>query len=282
MPRDWRISPHSETVSTSRGWSAVAGLAARQHGVVGLEQLRRSGIAAATVRTWVARHRLVPHVHRRLRRRACGAAARRTPARGGARLRRRGGALTRIGCRSLGDQAKRGSRHRCDGAHPDRSRAGRAANSLRRAAAAGRDDRRRRRALHDRWSHAARSGGRPPRARTRRCHRDERAPRAAGPERRRDPARPTSTVDAAPGGCAGRSPCLDPELVRARSETEARFYCLCVDAGLPRPLVNRPVGQGERSYEADLHWPAARVILEVDSPYHDTTAARIRDRARDD
>jgi hypothetical protein len=75
--------------------------------------------------------------------------------------------------------------------------------------------------------------------------------------------------------------CFDPELVRARSEAEARFYCLCVDAGLPRPLVNRPVGQGERSYEADLHWPAARVILEVDSRYHDTTAARIRDRARD-
>jgi hypothetical protein len=75
---------------------------------------------------------------------------------------------------------------------------------------------------------------------------------------------------------------FDPELIRVRSETEARFYCRCVDAGLPRPLVNRLVAAGERTYEVDLHWPEARVILEVDSPYHDTTAARLRDRERDE
>jgi len=74
---------------------------------------------------------------------------------------------------------------------------------------------------------------------------------------------------------------FDPELVRARSETEARFYCRCLDAGLPKPLVNRLVEAGARAYEVDLHWPEARVILEVDSPYHDTRAARIRDPRRD-
>jgi very-short-patch-repair endonuclease len=74
---------------------------------------------------------------------------------------------------------------------------------------------------------------------------------------------------------------FDPELIRARSEPEARFYCLCVDAGLPRPLVNRRVDVGQECFEVDLLWREQRVILEVDSAFHDTTAAKIRDRARD-
>lgn len=74
---------------------------------------------------------------------------------------------------------------------------------------------------------------------------------------------------------------FDPELIRTRSEPEARFYCLCVDAGLPRPLVNRRVDVGRECFEVDLLWRDQRVILEVDSPFHDTTAAKIRDRARD-
>ncbi len=74
---------------------------------------------------------------------------------------------------------------------------------------------------------------------------------------------------------------FDAELIRTRSESEARFYCACVEAGLPRPLVNRLVSVGEAAFEVDLHWAPARLILEVDSAFHDTTAAKARDRARD-
>ncbi|UJA20893.1 DUF559 domain-containing protein [Thermoleophilia bacterium SCSIO 60948] len=45
-------------LSAAERWPAVARLASRQHGVVGLEQLRRLGIAGSTVRTWVERGRL--------------------------------------------------------------------------------------------------------------------------------------------------------------------------------------------------------------------------------
>src|SRR3954468_14147684 len=59
MPADWPISLHSAAFSAARGWGAAADLSARQHGVVTLGQLRRSGVAPATVRSWVARKRLV-------------------------------------------------------------------------------------------------------------------------------------------------------------------------------------------------------------------------------
>jgi very-short-patch-repair endonuclease len=74
---------------------------------------------------------------------------------------------------------------------------------------------------------------------------------------------------------------FDAEVVRARTETEARFFHLCVDNGLPAPRVNRFVDAGGSRYEVDCHWSAARLIVEVDSPYHDTTAARKRDPLRD-
>jgi very-short-patch-repair endonuclease len=74
---------------------------------------------------------------------------------------------------------------------------------------------------------------------------------------------------------------FDAEVVRARTETEARLFHLCIDNGFPPPQVNRFVDAGSERYEVDFQWPAARLIVEVDSPYHDSTAARKRDAIRD-
>jgi hypothetical protein len=63
-----------------------------------------------------------------------------------------------------------------------------------------------------------------------------------------------------------------------RSGLEVRFLALCNDHGLPRPLVNTMI----EGYEVDCCWPAARVIVEVDTHrYHGTRAAFERDRERD-
>ena len=74
---------------------------------------------------------------------------------------------------------------------------------------------------------------------------------------------------------------FDAEVLRARSEPEARLFHLVVERGLPRPLVNRPVIANGTEYEVDLHWPDARLVVEVDSSFHDTQAARARDARRD-
>lgn len=74
---------------------------------------------------------------------------------------------------------------------------------------------------------------------------------------------------------------FDAEVLRARTETEARFYHLCVDHDLERPRVNRLIDCGSESFEVDFHWPEHRLIVETDSPYHDTTAALKRDFHRD-
>jgi very-short-patch-repair endonuclease len=74
---------------------------------------------------------------------------------------------------------------------------------------------------------------------------------------------------------------FNAEVLRARTESEARFFHLCIHHRLPAPLVNRFVDTGTERYEVDCQSPHARLIVEVDSPYHDTTAARIRDAARD-
>jgi very-short-patch-repair endonuclease len=74
---------------------------------------------------------------------------------------------------------------------------------------------------------------------------------------------------------------FNAEVLRARTESEARLFHLCVDEGLPAPLVNRLVDAGPERFEVDCHWPHARLVVEVDSPYHDTTAAGVRDAARD-
>ena len=78
---------------------------------------------------------------------------------------------------------------------------------------------------------------------------------------------------------------FDPEVLRCRSETEARFFHLCREriclGDIPMPLVNRKLPGRLRDYEADFHWPGAKLIVETDSPYHDTAEAQIRDASRD-
>jgi Protein of unknown function (DUF559) len=66
-----------------------------------------------------------------------------------------------------------------------------------------------------------------------------------------------------------------------RSALEARLLHLCLDAGLPRPQVNRYDGVRE----SDFRWPDRRLIVEVDSwTFHGRTRRafdgdRVRDRA---
>ena len=62
-------------------------------------------------------------------------------------------------------------------------------------------------------------------------------------------------------------------LDRCRSDAEAWAVALIADAGLAAPDVNERVA-GE---EADLSWPAARLIVELDGPsYHVLRDADIR------
>jgi very-short-patch-repair endonuclease len=67
-----------------------------------------------------------------------------------------------------------------------------------------------------------------------------------------------------------------------RSELEARFRALVVDAGLPMPELNRRIDLASLVIEADAVWREARLIVELDGyAYHRTQAAFERDRARD-
>jgi very-short-patch-repair endonuclease len=63
-----------------------------------------------------------------------------------------------------------------------------------------------------------------------------------------------------------------------RSELERRFFALCREAGLPRPMVNTLV----EGYEVDFYWPDIRLVAELDSfESHGTRRAFERDRERD-
>ena len=64
-----------------------------------------------------------------------------------------------------------------------------------------------------------------------------------------------------------------------RSALEARLLQLCLDAGLPRPQVNRHDG----TRESDFRWPDHRLVVEVDSwTFHGRTRRAFdADRARD-
>jgi len=64
---------------------------------------------------------------------------------------------------------------------------------------------------------------------------------------------------------------------RTRSRGEARFLRFCADNDLPIPLVNVPL----LDYEADFFWPRQRLVVEVDSDYHDSPRARRSDARRD-
>jgi very-short-patch-repair endonuclease len=63
-----------------------------------------------------------------------------------------------------------------------------------------------------------------------------------------------------------------------RSELEERFLELVRAAGLPQPRVNARL----HGYEVDFHWPAERLVVEVDgADVHATRRAVHRDRERD-
>lgn len=65
---------------------------------------------------------------------------------------------------------------------------------------------------------------------------------------------------------------------RTRSEAERRLLDLIRTAALPEPQVNARVA----GFEVDLHWPDARVVVEVDGfGFHASRAAFERDRRRD-
>jgi hypothetical protein len=55
---------------------------------------------------------------------------------------------------------------------------------------------------------------------------------------------------------------------------------LLLDAGFEHPDVNAPMKVGDDIYKPDLRWPAQRLVLEVDSPWHDDPAARRDDADR--
>jgi very-short-patch-repair endonuclease len=67
-----------------------------------------------------------------------------------------------------------------------------------------------------------------------------------------------------------------------RSELEERFHAFLVRSGLPRPEVNANLRIGDRWIECDFAWSAGSLIAELDGhAFHATAAAYERDRARD-
>lgn len=69
---------------------------------------------------------------------------------------------------------------------------------------------------------------------------------------------------------------------RTRSELEREALRFCRDFGIPRPHANRLVHVGAERVEADLLWPQARLIVEIDGDAtHSHPAARRADRSRD-
>ncbi|MBF6619395.1 MAG: type IV toxin-antitoxin system AbiEi family antitoxin domain-containing protein [Patulibacter sp.] len=69
---------------------------------------------------------------------------------------------------------------------------------------------------------------------------------------------------------------------RTRSGNERDALRLCRDFGLPRPNANRLLQVGTEHVEADLLWPEARLIVEVDGDRtHGHAVARRVDRERD-
>jgi hypothetical protein len=68
-----------------------------------------------------------------------------------------------------------------------------------------------------------------------------------------------------------------PVLSFTRSQLEREFLAICSDAGLPRPLANTII----EGMEVDFCWPELRLVVEIDSwMYHGTRTAHRRDRRR--
>jgi predicted transcriptional regulator of viral defense system len=72
-----------------------------------------------------------------------------------------------------------------------------------------------------------------------------------------------------------------------QSEFEERFLALCRSAGIPRPRVNKRIAVSDAvgaptTIKVDFHWPDERVVVETDGyDFHRTRAAFERDRRRD-
>jgi very-short-patch-repair endonuclease len=75
---------------------------------------------------------------------------------------------------------------------------------------------------------------------------------------------------------------FEDSALRTRSDMEIAFHALVLDANLPRPEVNGTVALGEITLEADVIWPDAKLIVELDSRQaHLTMSAFETDRERD-
>lgn len=75
---------------------------------------------------------------------------------------------------------------------------------------------------------------------------------------------------------------LDPATKRTRSELERRFLHLCRRAGLPPPEVNVMLDLGDARFMPDFLWRQERLIIELDGRrYHDTNSAYESDRRRE-
>ena len=67
-----------------------------------------------------------------------------------------------------------------------------------------------------------------------------------------------------------------------KEELERRFRSFVDDSSLPRPLLNASIETHIRTYEVDVLWPEAGLVVELDSrEHHLTTFAFERDRERD-
>ncbi|HEX7245592.1 MAG TPA: hypothetical protein VF245_08515 [Solirubrobacterales bacterium] len=75
---------------------------------------------------------------------------------------------------------------------------------------------------------------------------------------------------------------IRPETKRTRSEMEREFLRLCEKAGLPTPKVNVSMRVAGRTQKPDFLWPNAGLIVEADSrTFHDTDSAFQVDRKRE-
>jgi very-short-patch-repair endonuclease len=71
---------------------------------------------------------------------------------------------------------------------------------------------------------------------------------------------------------------IEDEPAFTKSDMEEMFLAMCAEHGLPRPLNNHRV-EGE---QVDFHWPDRGVVVETDSKtWHGTTRRREKDIARD-
>ncbi len=75
---------------------------------------------------------------------------------------------------------------------------------------------------------------------------------------------------------------LHPETRKTRSELERLFLRMCRQGGVPQPEVNAPLDVGGGKLTPDFLWRDAGLIVEADSRrYHDTDSAFQHDRRRE-